>query len=412
MQNAWSNEGAIEGNSEDLISFLRPLPEDPKNIPHFLRRKSDIPPPTTSHILHPEPSRPIPEGKPIPAPYAQDDIAAGSRGSGEAVRSKPLAPPKPSDRPSDRPTTLKLHPPNASNASTLSSSSKTSVTGPATTTKHLSVPPKGQTQSQSPAHVSGQGHITVNLVNLSPVSSPTRCQTPGGSSRSTVSSSLNFPSPTSSGLPKSPINNPQQSQYLPPLKFGWAEHVYNPNKNANVTSPTTASEFRDIPEQSVPIRPSRGRMVGVQDTNSPAPIGFERLMINSERDISDSSVSNNVPGVSAFARKKDSSSKPIFKRHSTDMHNLIGMMGNESRSDNFNQVPTDSRNLGNFGFCGAEAASGTEESVRNGNNVNMPGKQSSASSSNRKFLLFLFELSVFFVVICILRLCVPVFVRL
>lgn len=304
--------------------------------------------------------------------------------------------------PSDRPTTLNLQP----------TPSKISFTGPAITTTTLPVPQPGRSHTPSPTHISGQGHITVNL---SPVSSPTRCPNPPGS-RGTVTSSLNFPSPTSNNAPvaKSPTTTkPPSSQYpgTVPLKFGWADHVFGPKKKVSSPGELNTSNNNNTQEHSssaaAPFyRPDRpipklGSTEHINNAlynnNAQVPLGFERLLLDSKQVYTDvKPESNNVPVVSlsAVSRKKDSCPKPIFKRHSADMHNLIGMA-----NENYNLVP----NMPSSGqFCGR--AGGNSTNLENVSGLggsagpsslgaecvgdNMTGTRPTAP--NRKFFCFAF----------------------
>jgi hypothetical protein len=338
LQNAW-DDAVLDG--EDLV-MNRP---DKLAIGQPNRRASDVPSPTreSSHF-----------------PNSEISQAAGpSYLPNQGIdHFKPQPPPKPV-----RPPTLNFLP-----------RTEQSKTGPALQTKDLKVPTG---QNQSPTHFTGQGHITVNL---SPVSSPTRTQIAG--SRGTVTSSLNFPSPSS--LPKSPARSPQ----CPPSKFGWAEHIYGSKKKVKVSPGDFGSNrVPSLPQDNFPaspLQPPRGAdCLNNVLPNTQIPIGFERLLIDSssgtetQSTIRSRNIDKNVPVVSVSSVSR----KPIFKRHSTDMQNLIRMAPEQSENASVGGVkPT---NATGFGTNGPSSMGAKMNDTAAGDS----SSEKKSSSANRNFLL-------------------------
>lgn len=284
----------------------------------------------------------LPQSPPVPAPRRNShSVSSTSQNPSQPSLSgeKPQPPPRP------KPTTLNW---NQSGPAT-----QGSVTGPATVS-HLPVPSQGQ-QKQSPSSstpsptvVSGQGHITVNL---SPVSSPTRSQLPPG--RGTVKSSINFPSPTSS---------PAQAKH--PLSYGWADFE-SQNKNRNSACQNNSRNFAPN-ETKVP-------------KSTPVPVGFDSGFYN------DHSNQNQSRGatVSALSQKRDSG-KPISKRHSTDMQNIIKMVNNNPsvRISTLNDSNESAQRVGCASSCNDNAG---PSSLGSQNEENASQQNQSSSSTNRKF---------------------------
>lgn len=267
----------------------------------------------------------------------------------------------------------------------------TSITGPALVNE-LRVPAQGQ----NPSQIIGQGHINVNLspsAGNSPVASPTSSQ--NNNSRGTVTSSLNFRSPTT---PTSPSRPP----HPPPLKFGWAEHVFgsgSTKKNTNL-QPNQPESYRSGGQQRRPAEEMdmsspfvNKNLQGVHKTNvstasggvsknplnlqSQVPIGFDRILNESPRLMQDTAVGSGGGtgvSVSAISRKKDPC-KPIFKRHSADLNKLIG----SARECRQNQFPSNAYGTIDGGLGAGPSSLGANENISN-------ASQSQPPASNRKYL--------------------------
>jgi hypothetical protein len=262
----------------------------------------------------------------------------------------------------------------------------------------LRVPPH-QGQNQSLNHVSGQGHINVNL---SPVDGNSPASSPISRGGGIVTSSVNIRSPTST---KTSVKSPLSQST--PLKFGWAEHVYGAKRNASLkNSPVESLGGQwSHPGSTSNLHNTRGAILNPSGSPGPVPLGFERVMQDvvsmSQRDASPTSP---VVSMSAVSRKKEPC-KPIFKRHSADLNRLIGSATDDYSYRN-NRIPDFSANAcgasgsassnvragsGSSSLQGAGPSSlGANENVHSGGISGAAGNQQ-PSASNRKFLLQLYR---------------------